>query len=60
MTFQNMNHYGRTIAETTNNNDQKVFANNKSIQRSGNDIDADTPSTFTRRVMIETSMGGYR
>ena len=52
-----MDNYDRTIAETTNNNDQKVYANDKSIRRSGNDIDAHTPGTFTRRVMHRNNYG---
>jgi carboxyl-terminal processing protease len=52
-----MSHYDRTIEETINNNDQKVYTKNKSIQRSDNDIDAPATGTFTRQVMHPNNHG---
>jgi carboxyl-terminal processing protease len=52
-----MNHYDRNIAETINDHNQKVYANRESIQRSSNEIDANTPGVFTLRAMHRNKYG---
>src|SRR5271157_305951 len=52
-----MNHYDRNIAETIYDHNQKVYANRESIQRSSNDIDANTPGVFTLRAMHRNKYG---